>query len=123
MKLLPVLLISVLCSCCIFNSETDPDIRTTTVGEWEPPMIEVLEDLKVYRPDLADALDAWIEVFSMPSDTEVVVGTLRPLQGFMLAYIHEIDQDDTLTSDEREVLSAIPNVWLEALRNYLGTEQ
>lgn len=110
-------------SCCMFGDvETDPDKIETTVGEWEPPMLEVLGELLIYRPDLADDVQPWIETFSQDAGATIMVKDMRSLQPLLLAYIHEIDQDDTLTSDEKDLNVAIPNVWLDAIRNYLGEE-
>lgn len=107
------------CSGCS-SVETDPAKITSTVGDWEPPMLETLEQLQAYRPDLAGQARYYIELFSDELDAEFQVTELEGLVPLMLAYISEVDQDDTLTSDEKDLLVAIPNIWLEAIRNFLN---
>jgi len=126
LKTLCLPLVLVLSGCCTVLPwtcpETDPDKITTTVGEWEPPMIDVLGELLEYRPELEDEVEPWIELFSQEPGSTIIVGSMRPLQGLLMLYIHELDQDDTLTSEERELAVAIPNLWLEALRNFLDDQ-
>lgn len=109
-------------SCCTGcrTVETDPAKITTTVGQWEPPMLETLEQLQAYRPDLAGRAEYYINLFSDELDAEFQVVELEGLVPLLLAYIAEVDQDDTLTSDEKDLLVAIPNIWLEAIRNFLN---
>lgn len=83
-------------------------------------MLETLEQLQAYRPDLAGQARYYIELFSDELDAEFQVTELEGLVPLMLAYISEVDQDDTLTSDEKDLLVAIPNIWLEAIRNFLN---
>ena len=114
-----LLSIPTFCSSCS-SIETDPTKITSTVGDWEPPMLETLEQLQTYRPDLAGQVSYYIELFSDEATAEFQVVELQGLVPLLLAYIAEVDQDDTLTSDEKDLLVAIPNIWLEAIRNFLN---
>ena len=123
--ILPLCLLGLLLSVPTFCSgcssvATDPAKITSTVGEWEPPMLETLEQLQAYRPDMAGRAAYYIELFSQDLSAEFQVVELEGLVPLLLAYISEVDQDDTLTSDEKDLLVAIPNIWLEAIRNFLN---
>ncbi len=120
LALLGLLLVFPSCCTSCRSVETDPAKITTTVGQWEPPMLDTLEQLQAYRPDLAARAGYYIDLFSDDLDAEFQVTELEGLVPLMLAYISEVDQDDTLTSDEKDLMVAIPNVWLEAIRNFLN---
>lgn len=119
--LLPLLLALPLSGCFLWNDiETDPAEITTTVGEWEPPMVETLTRLQTYRPDLSAETQEFILVFSQQGDTEVMVQDVADLKGLLLTYIDEVNADESLSASQKDLEVAIPRVWLTVLKKYLG---
>lgn len=112
------LFVSLLASGCS-SIETNPEKITSTVHEWEPPMVSTLIKLQEYRPDLQLQTQPFIALFSQPEETSFLVRDLSGLQSLLPLYVTSVEQDETLSATEKELAVAIPNLWIKTLNKYL----